>query len=628
MKVPLNWLQEYVALPESTKELTDRLTAIGHMQDHQPVEVAGTTVLDLEVRQNRSDCLSLIGLAREVAAATSQELKLPPMPASVSFGRESDSLVKIVPATECYRFHAVRLDDLKIAPSPEWLVQRLQAYGIKTINNVVDITNFVMVEVGEPLHAFDRDQLQGSLSVRQAVAGESFTMLGDKTITLDPADIVIADDNSVVSLGGMIGGLNSGVSDATTSIILEAATYNQANIRRSSLRHSLRTEASLRHEKFLHTELTEVALKRAVDLLQTLAGAQVVEHTDCLIEAEPTTRLNLSLLNLQSLSGVNLKLSEAAPILSRLGFVISNQKEHSLQVTVPYFRTDVVQEEDVIEEVLRIHGYDQIPDELPMTPPPTDVTSQNYAFEEEIRDILVGFGFDEQITEPLTKESAPVLEPVVLQNSLNSEKTMLRTSLKPGLVAALEYQTKFRKPSILVFEIGRVYHRDGEQYIEEGRLGCLVSGSDVSLLTVKGYLEGLCLRLDCYSPTESTKIEMITPTTGYFEVDTAALWRQKNALQKIAIRTTVPQVVFEDLSLAAPHDVRVGEVISAVRAISPLLYRVELGEYPRKLSETEKSIFLKLQYHTRDGQIATDKVQAVRQEILDLLQATFKTSLR
>jgi len=631
MKVPLTWLQEYVSLPTSTLDLTDRLTAIGHMQDHLPVEVAGTSVLDLEVRQNRADCLSIIGLAREVAAATIQELRLPVVSETLSLGQASDSLVTIAPQTECYRFHAVRFDNVQIAPSPDWLVQRLQAYGIKTINNIVDITNFVMVEVGEPLHAFDRAQLQGSLVVRQAKVGESFTMLGDKTIQLDPADIVVADDRGPVAMGGMIGGLSSGVSDQTTSIILEAATYNQASIRRSSLRHSLRTEASLRHEKFLHTELTEVALRRAVGLLQELAGAEVVEQTDCLIQPEPKTVLSMRLARLQSLSGIHFSLDQATAILNRLGFELGAQSATELEVTVPYFRTDVVQEEDIIEEVLRIHGYDQIPDRLPTTAVPADLTSPNYALEEEISDVLVGFGFDEQITEPLTKEEFSVLEPVKLQNSLNSEKTMLRTSLKPGLVAALEYQKKFRKTEVLLFEVGRIYYRENDTFQEKNKVGVLVSGPIISILKVKGYLEGLCLRLGFSPLTGIAKLEMLDSVTGFFELDLATLLDQKNKtfqLHQNALRTSVPQVVFEDFSLKAPHEVKVGEVMAAVTALSPLIYRVELGEYPRELSATEKSIFLKVQYHATEGQITTNQVQTARQSILEMVAEKYKTFLR
>lgn len=299
MKIPLNWLKEYVELPSDVEELTQKLTAIGHMQDKKPEKIGDDTVIDLEVRQNRPDCLSILGIAREVAAVTNRGLKVPST-SSVMLSAESvdqhqseQKILKFRLHRECstksaqvqddtlsiqntahelckrFNAHRIRVDrSQSTVDSPSWIKDRLQAYGIKTISPLVDITNYVTIELGEPLHAFDiRHVEDGTIVIRRAKEGEKLTILGGKVLTLTTDDLVISSKSKALSLAGMIGGAVSGVHPDTTEIVLEAATYNQASIRRSSIRHSVRTEASTRHEKFLHPHLAEIALQRAASLI-------------------------------------------------------------------------------------------------------------------------------------------------------------------------------------------------------------------------------------------------------------------------------------------------------------------------------------------------------------------------
>lgn len=628
MKVPLKWLQEYVDLPASVKELTDRLTAIGHMQDHPPVQVAGDTVLDLEVRQNRSDCLSLVGLAREVAASLPSTLKLPADLNQTILTTEQTVPVEISNPEAAYRFHAVKIEGLKVAPSPEWLKQRVEAYGMKSINNVVDITNYVMVEVGEPLHAFNSQDVEGGIVVRLATEGETIEVLGGRQLKLAAQDIVIADQTGKpLALGGMIGGAGTGVTDATTSIILEAATYNQAYIRRSSLRHSLRTEASLRHEKFLHPDLTEVALNRAMALLTDICGGQVVAQGDAYPHPVAATTITVSVPFMHQLTGVNISQRESLDILQHLGIEAKAQGDETIVTQIPYFRTDLVQEEDVIEEVLRIHGYDKIPDTLPMSPPPEEITSKSYQLEEQIRDILVDLGFDEVITEPLTKETTSVLKPVVLQNSLNADKTMLRTSLRFQLQAALEYQRKARKTEVLLFEIGQVYFKTNDHYNEKKVLAGVVADKTASLLTTKGVLEALCKRLGFSYQTNYVTLLQLEDQAWFFEVDIVGMFSQPDP-HAYNIRTGLAQVVYQDLSLAVPVDVKVGELIDTVRRVSPLLYKVTLGELPHRLKSGEKSVFLKLQFAQPEGQMTKDIAEEIQHQIVSAVTTRYSAKLR
>ncbi|MEK9179591.1 MAG: phenylalanine--tRNA ligase beta subunit-related protein, partial [Patescibacteria group bacterium] len=321
MKVPLNWLKEYVDIPADVSVVSDLFTAIGHMQDHQPEVVVGDTVLDLEVRQNRSDCLSILGLALELSAVSEKPLRVPRAYESEMPKAPLKSTIDIKDEDLCYRFNTVTIEGISVKESPEWLKNRLEAYGIKPINNVVDITNYVMVEIGEPLHAFDLGVLQKPvLIIRRAVKGEKLAALNGKVLNLTSEDLIVSTEKEPVALAGIIGGTKSSITSKTTRILLEAATYNQAGIRRTSLRHSLRTEASLRHEKFLHPYLAEQGLKRAIEMILEICGGILGDHTDCFTKKNEETKVTMRMSRLEYLCGVHVPFDTVVGILSRLGF--------------------------------------------------------------------------------------------------------------------------------------------------------------------------------------------------------------------------------------------------------------------------------------------------------------------
>jgi phenylalanyl-tRNA synthetase beta chain len=627
MKVPINWLKEYVELPDSLEELTDKLTAIGHMQDHPPAQVGDDIVLDLEVRQNRSDCLSMIGIAREVAASLKTPLKFPDLSKIVLPKLATSPLVSIKDPQVCYRFNSLEIENITIAPSPAWLVQKIEAYGMKTINNLVDITNFVMIELNEPLHAFDRRYIQSPITVRLAKKGEVIEVLGGKKIKLTDADLVIADDQKILAMGGIIGCAQTGVSNETASIILEAATYNQAYIRRSSLRHNLRTEASLRHEKFLHPQLTEVALARAAQLIAKLCHGTVTKHHDAYAAVAKPVVINVSLHRLAELCGLKINMKDSLAIFQGLGIEAKKLDDDTIETMVPYFRTDLVQEEDLIEEVLRIHGYEKIVDTLPSSAPPVEITSKGYQFEEAMRDILVGYGFDEIITEPLVNEVVSAHAPVVLQNSLNAEKTMLRTTLKNGLLSALEYQRKLKREEVFLFEVGKIYIADGGMYSEQRMVACIIASEQASYLSTKGLAEAFCLRLERYFDPAIISIEKLKNNIWYFEINIDALLNQA-VVTTYNIQTSLQQIIYQDLSLSIPEELEVGPILSAIKEVSPLLYKVSLGEIPMPLPKQRKSLFVKLQFNQADAQIKSKDIEPIRKQVIALIEKKYQGELR
>jgi phenylalanyl-tRNA synthetase beta chain len=625
MKVPWSWLTEYVEMNESSQEVMRRLTAVGHMQDGPAKKIAGDEVYDLEVRQNRSDCLSMIGVAREVAAVLDKPLKNPLAKLAPVTAGQGTRQLEVANKELCYRFNSIRLA-VTIGPSPEWLRQRLEAYGMKSINNVIDITNYVMIEAGQPLHAFDTAKLSTqNLTIRIAQAGEKLTVLGGREIELSSEDLVIAD-GEVVALAGVIGGESSGVSKSTQEIILEAATYNQASVRRTALRHNLRTEASTRLEKFLHPEGTELALARAVELLTSLADARVLDAVDAYAQPLAQKTLELRPQAVARLGGIELDLSSMQALLAREE-ISSSVDSKALRVTIPYWRTDLEQEADLVEEVLRLYGYDKIPEKMPAGVVPKDVQSKYYDLEEKLRDLFTACGFDEQITEPLVNESNPRQTPVTLQNSLSSEKVMLRTTLNNQLLSGAYNRRRYRQTDIRLFEVGKVYELQNDQPREQKVVGAILAGSHASYAKMKGVAEVVLTRMGAVFHPDLAHIEALDAQTFVLTIDTEALlnW-PRQTLTKIL--TTPPQMILEDWSLLVPEETRVGELLALVSAHSPLVRKVELGEEPRALQDGQKSIFVKIAFHDPTRTLKAEDIVSTRQSILEELRYKFNAKLR
>lgn len=586
MKIPLHWLKEYVDIDISVNELTDKLTSIGHMQDKRPEQVENDTVIDLEVRQNRPDCLSVLGVAREVAAVTGKLVTAPsaqyPSTAlrtsAVQSTNGKDKLHIENDAPDlCRRFNAYRIKlpqkNSKLS-TPQWMVDRLTAYGIKLISPIVDITNYVTIELGEPLHAFDMRFIEdGEVVVRRAHEGEKLTILGGKALTLTNDDLVVASKSNALSLAGMIGGADSGVGPDTTEIVLEAATYNQASIRRSSIRHSVRTEASSRHEKFLHPQLAEVALGRAAQLVLDICKGEIVSKADSYPKSESTPKILLRISEIARLGGVSISADDASGYLKSLGFSILNAELLALEVSVPYWRTDILYEADLVEEVVRLYGYERIPMVIPAFAPPKNITSYWFTLEEEIRDIMLAHSFDEHITEPLTKSDGDTRQ-VVLQNALNSQKDALRLTLQEGSRHALSHQKKFGREEARLFELGKVYEKTDDPkspYTERRQLAFIVHNAHAPTqevyLRAKGVVDSLCTKLG-YTPTDNLyQIDVLDKNSVYVALEIERYWGPETPRVKADKRlyTVIPHLHTFDISLYLPKAHQPGAVIQTVK---------------------------------------------------------------
>ena len=426
--------------------------------------------LEIGLTPNRPDCLSMIGVAREVAAI--QGVKMNP-PAFSLPETEGDigafTSVTIQAPTHCPRYAARLLDRITVAPSPFWLQDRLRSVGVRPINNLVDVTNLVMLETGQPLHAFDFDHLAGHrIVVRTAAAGEPFTTLDQKERRLSDQMLMICDGEKPVAVGGVMGGLNSEIEATTTRVLIESACFDPVSIRRTSKALGLNTDASHRFERGVDPDGTLFALNRAAGLMAELGQGRLVggiidedfRTTDPLV-------LSLSVRATNNLLGTDLTRDGMAALLESIAFKVQADGEADLHVQVPSFRVDVTRPQDLMEEVARLSGYNQIPTTFPTLPAQGTTPSVMMVRRNQIRDILTGFGFSETINYSFISADScdriqlgvddPRRRHVALLNPISEEQSVMRTTLVPGILETAQRNISRQQTSLRLFEVGKVF---------------------------------------------------------------------------------------------------------------------------------------------------------------------------
>lgn len=450
------------------------------------------TILDVSITPNRSDCLSVIGLAREIAAIFNAPLRLP----EHSLIESGDAIEKTVSVTiqapdHCPRYTARLIRNVKIQPSPLWMQRRLINCGIRAINNIVDVTNYVLLEWGQPLHAFDLRYIQGNkIIVATARPGETFVTLDEIERKLPDNSLMICDEKRAVAIGGIMGGLNSGVLDDTTSVLLESAYFTPSSINRTSRSLNLKTEASLRFEKGIDINGVVPSLNRAAALMAELSGGAVASgYIDAYPSPLPESRpISVSVSRTNRIAGTQLSGPDMTDILHRLQFIVSESGTDELAVAAPSFRYDIAESIDVVEEIARINGYEHIPVTAPAASIACAPLNQALADTGLARSIMVAAGFSEVINYSfispemisslgLTADD-PRMNAVVIRNPLSSAQSVLRTTLLPGLLTNLKENISNAATTIKLFELGRVFIADpaGRQPRETRMLAAVLAG--------------------------------------------------------------------------------------------------------------------------------------------------------
>lgn len=432
------------------------------------------TILDVEITPNRGDLLSHFGLAREIAALSGQKLKTTPPEPKIEIEKSS---VTIAATCECPFFSLRKIDNVKVGPSPQWLRAKLESVGIRSINNIVDISNFVMLELGQPTHAFDADKLKGNINVRLARDNEKFLALDGKTYTLKPDNCVVADQERAVGIGGVMGGEETGVTDSTENILLEAAYFLPASIRRTARDLNLQSDASYRFERGVDPDMILRASHRVTELMHEIAGGTPAKeiHVAGELPGDPAA-VSLSYEKCNRVIGVPIDPETVDEILTRFGLrkITSTSKDGTWKI--PSYRRDLQRDIDLIEEVLRAYGIDKIPGRTRGRFISTSDADRSHDVETLVlRERLTACGLSEVRTSKLISRSASALsEAIELRNPLSEDHVALRPTLISGLVEVLERNIRAGAESVSIFEIGRVFPPFEK---EERRLAVLLWGN-------------------------------------------------------------------------------------------------------------------------------------------------------
>jgi phenylalanyl-tRNA synthetase beta chain len=514
MIVSWNWLSQYVRLDMPVEMLAERLALTG--LNHESTEdVGGDLAIDLEVTSNRPDCLSHIGVAREISVVFGKGLCVPnPRPETAGPSVETITNVRVEDPDLCPRFTARVVTGATIKESPWWMRKRLETLGVRPISNVVDVTNYVMFECGQPLHAYDLDTLSGRrLVVRRARAGETLVAINNKTYELTTEMLAIADAQRPVGLAGVMGGLDTEIGPKTKNILIEAARFDAMNVRKTGRALGLNSAASYRFERPIDPERTEWASRRCAELiLETAGGTLHPGVIDVGVPSPPPGTVTLRLDQIPRVLGIAIDAETVATILMALGLQPVGETFSSLAFVPPSWRSDLTREIDLIEEVARIHGYEHIPEDRPV-PLARSSRGRRERIDSEIRSAMTGMGFDEACTFSLVatpdwerQPEGELLPPLKVEHSTRKREVTLRRSLTPSLLAARGYNEAHGVADAAFFEIANVYlPRSGRPIPEESVHLAMVSGHD--FLGLKGMIEALLDRLHVHGQVEARPSE-------------------------------------------------------------------------------------------------------------------------
>ncbi|MGE0127463.1 MAG: phenylalanine--tRNA ligase subunit beta [Blastocatellales bacterium] len=690
MKISYNWLKELVDVDLPPRDLAAKLTMVGLAVD--AVEEHGNdNVLEFDLTSNRPDCLSHLGVAREAAAVAGKTLRAPKAKISEAKAKSSDvTSVEILNPDLCPRYSARVIKGVKIGPSPDWLVKRLETMGQRSVNNVADITNYVMLEMGQPLHAFDLHQLRGErIIVRTAKNGEKITTLDSEERELTSEMLVIADAERPVALAGIKGGEGSGITETTTDVLLEAAYFAPTQVRATSKALGLSTEASYRFERGTDPEVVAAASDRASALIAEIAGGEVLSG---LVDVYPPSLerdwIRFRRARYELLTGLQIELSEAERILRNLGFTVEADVESgALQALAPSWRIDVSIEEDLIEEVARISGYDNLKTTLPGS-----AGAGAYLPGEDgrraARRTLATLGYSEAVSFSFVNgETDEILSEVgdsshlALLNPIDETRAHMRVTLLGGLLDALERNFNHGRRDVRLFEIGKCFllvDEEDERPCESERLAIVATGARnendwqatassndgrVDFYDLKGAVESVAEALGL--PALEFEADQ---TTGFLHPGRAAEIRLRDEVigdigqlhPRVAARYKFKQPVFvaelnlglmlladraevryhplpkyptvvRDIALLINTGVSFADVELAINELEiPELVGIKLFDLyaSKELPQGKHSIALSLRYRAADRTLTDEEVNAAHERVIKTLTRQFGAEVR
>tara|TARA_B100000700_G_scaffold124185_3_gene139112 strand:- start:1780 stop:4212 length:2433 start_codon:yes stop_codon:yes gene_type:complete len=655
--------------------------------------ILADTILDVHIWPNRPDLMNIVGIAREIDAIFNAKstLKLPDMTYNIDNDNNLNfPKIEIDNYDLCSRYTGMLIKDVTIGESPSWLQDKLRSAGMRPIYNVVDITNYVMMEMGQPLHSFDYDKLNGTIKVRNAKKGEQLVTLDDETRELATTDLVIADDKTAIALAGVMGGANSDITDNTKNVFLEAANFNPNNIRRTSQKFDLRSEASARFERNLPPHLAYLGIQRAAKLIQDICGGTVIHEladvNNGISDKRHTVKMNIK--TVQRICGIDVSEKEVLEKLQLLGFELDSKKGDDLIISVPLWRTDITIIDDLIEEFIRIYGYDKVPSISINGKIPDHDLQDIIRVKSRLQDLFVAQGFNEIISYSLTtveklkiilgEQAVDDNPPIALKNTLSSERKVLRTSMRHSLLETISYNIHNGQSNIWIFESGRIYseRRDDivgtfkdsplaeQEYIVGAvsaqtldRFG-LPTNKAVDFFDVKGALEAIFTSIKVNpSFTSSNHIGLTTPTTDIlvnddtigvlgtvnrsvldqfdiagdvilFELQIDAITNALSGINHFKAFSKFPAVV-NDLAVIVDENISHNSLIEVFQE-SALVHNVQLFDIYRgdQIDDNKKSLAYKITYQSFDKTLTNEEVTQEQNKIIKQLNKNYGATIR
>ncbi|MBQ3483031.1 MAG: phenylalanine--tRNA ligase subunit beta [Clostridia bacterium] len=634
------------------------------------------TAVEFEITSNRPDCLSVIGLARETAVSFDRALNIPtPAVKGACDGDDISNYLSVgIEAPDlCYRYAAKVVKNVRIQPSPMWLRMRLHAAGVRPINNIVDITNYVMLEYGQPMHAFDYTALDGSaIRVRRAADGEQFKSLDDTDHTLDSTMLVIADEKKACALAGVMGGANSEIRDETKTVVFESACFNGASVRVTAKKNGMRTESSARFEKGLDPENCYAGLMRACELVELLDAGDVVDGMIDVYPTKPTaTVLPFEPARYNAFLGTDISEERMVEILEALGCCVANG-----EITVPSFRADLACMNDIAEEIMRIYGYDKIVSTKICAETTEGGRTPKQSFGVEVENALYGMGIDEIQTFSFISpkyydkirmpEDSARRRSVVISNPLGEDTSVMRTTALPSMLEVLARNANFNNENVRLFEMGSIYLPDADatKLPYEGKMLTLGMYGDADFYTVKGVIENLlglaaitgarfeavsdnsayhpgrCARVLTADGTALGVFGQIHPLTAAnygvslplfaAELDFDAIFAARKAEKAYKPLPKFPAIT-RDFSFACDESLEVGRIMAVMqKAGGKLCEEVKLFDIYRgpQVGENKKSVSLRMTLRAEDHTMTMEDAEKVTRKVLVLLERELGLTLR
>ena len=632
-------------------------------------------ILEIALTPNRSDAISHFGVARDLRAALCYRNEKQFELISPSVSNFNNTIIspnfniQISNPKDCSRFCGLIIDNIKVKDSPEFIQNRLKAIGLNPINNIVDITNYVMHEIGQPLHAYDKAKIKSNtISIKKINTKNKFTILDGKEIDLNEDDLMICDEDSPMCLAGVYGGLNYSVSSETKTIFLESAFFNPVSIRKSSKRHSLNTDSSYRFERGVDLENTEFALKRAAALIiEHCEGNIVSDIMDEFPGKIDEKNIVLNFDNVDSLIGFKIDRLKIKSILNLLDFKINNVTDISAGITIPAYRHDVVRECDVIEEILRIHGFNNIEIDKKINISISSLVNLNNKFENIISNYLSSLGFNEIMNNSLVSDSTNIgkEKKVSLMNSISLDISSMRNSLLPGMLKSLVYNINRKNKNLKFYEFGSIYEKLNDNYVEKKMLGLIISGNIIDeswhsknqktdLFILKNIVNNIFqkfkvkfkekysddkifLDYDNYqsiiSAVDKSLISLyqIEEENVYYAlIELEGLFNQNsNEFFKVKKSSKFPRVR-RDFSFIINESIAYNDLRKAINKTSILLKEVKLMDvyYGKPLKENEKSYSLSITLENDKKTLEDSEINTISKKIIDTISKKFNGVVR